>query len=89
LTKTLGETPVMVDVGDEQRNRPAGRTRLGDGCRRCVDEGVVGSEPTLLIEKNEMLLQAGRSRFNTRIRHRRAGFDNRKSERPKDARANM
>jgi hypothetical protein len=63
LTKTLGEPPIVVDVGDEQRNGPASRTRLGDGSRRSVDEGVVGSEPTLLIEKNEMLLRAGRSRF--------------------------
>ena len=59
LTKLVGETSIVIDVGNEQGYRTARRTRLGDRCRGSIDEGVVRSEPSLLIEKNEMLLRAG------------------------------
>ena len=51
----------MVDVSDEQGKRPSSRTSLGNRSRGSVDEGFVRGESSLLIEKNEMLLQAGRS----------------------------
>lgn len=61
LTKLFGKPSIVIDVGNEQRYRTMCRARLGDRCRGGIDEGVVRSEPSLLIEKNEMLLQAGRS----------------------------
>ena len=70
LTKLVGKPSVVIDVGNEQRYRTPRRTRLGDRCRGGIDEGVVGSEPSLLIEKNEMLLQAGRPRLRASVASR-------------------
>ena len=62
MTKLFGEASVVVDIGNEQSDLTARRTGLGDRCRGCIDEGVVGGEPSLLIEKNGLLLLARRSR---------------------------
>ncbi len=78
----------MVNVRDKQRNRPPRGTRLRNRCRGGVDERVVRSEPSLLIEKNQDAPTGRALAVDTRIRRRRAGFDNRKSERPNDAREN-
>jgi hypothetical protein len=85
LTKAFCEPAIVVDVSNEQRNRTARDARLGDRSRGSIDEGVEGSEPSLLIEKNEMLLRAGRSRCND-LKCRRARFDNRKNKGANDAR---
>jgi hypothetical protein len=61
LTKLVGEPSIVIDVSDEQRYRTTRRSGLGDRCRGGIDEGVVSSEPSLLVQKNEMLLRAGRS----------------------------
>jgi hypothetical protein len=85
LTKLLGQPSVVIDIGYEQRNWTTRSARLGDRCRGGVDEGVVRSEPSLLIEKNEMLLPAGRSQpWPEWLRV--GGKDNRKSGGPNDAR---
>lgn len=60
----------MIDVSDEQGNRTARDTGLGNRSRGGIDEGVVGGEPSLVIEKNELLLAAGRARP---IRQREGG----------------
>jgi hypothetical protein len=49
LTKLVGEPSIVVDVSDEQRDRTTRHARLGDRCRGGIDEGVVRSEPSLLI----------------------------------------
>jgi hypothetical protein len=49
LTKLVGEPSIVVDVSDEQRDRTTRHARLGDRCRGGIDEGVVSSEPSLLI----------------------------------------
>jgi len=49
----------VVHVRDEERDRSFDGARLGNGNRGGVDEGVVCSEPSLLVEKNGMLLRAG------------------------------
>jgi len=49
LTKLVGEPSIVIDVSDEQRYRTTRRARLGDRCRCSIDEGVVRSEPSLLI----------------------------------------
>jgi hypothetical protein len=85
LTKLVGEPSIVIDVRHEQGDRTTRRSRLGDRCRGGVDEGVVRSEPSLLIEKNEMLLQAGRQQPRPRWLEP-GGKDNRKSEGPNDAR---
>ena len=59
LTKLVGEPSIVIDVRHEQGHRTTCRASLGNRCRGRIDEGVVRSEPSLLIEKNEMLLQAG------------------------------
>ena len=61
LTKLVGEPSIVIDVSDEQGNRTTRRARLGNRSRGGVDEGVVRREPSLLIEKNGILLQAGPS----------------------------
>ena len=38
----------MIDVSDEQGDRTARGTGLGDRSRGGIDEGVVGSEPSLV-----------------------------------------
>jgi hypothetical protein len=42
LTKFIREPPVVVDVSDEQGDRTARDTGLGNRCRGRIDEGVVG-----------------------------------------------
>lgn len=78
LAVVIGEVSVVVDVRDEQRNRPLDGARLGNGDRGGVDEGVVCGKTPLLIEKDGMLLRAGAGRDG--------GCDNRKSERLNGAR---
>lgn len=85
LTKLLGDPSIVIDVGDEQSNWTTRCARLGNRCRGSIDEGVERSEPSLLIEKNEMLLQAGRSQPRPQWL-RVGGKDNRKSEGANDAR---
>ena len=62
LTKFIREPSVVIDVSNEQGDRTPRDTGLGNRCRGGIDEGVVGREPSLLIEKNELLLPAGRAR---------------------------
>jgi hypothetical protein len=64
MTKFVSEPSVVVDVSDQQCDWTPRGTRLGDRCRGCIDEGVVGGEPSLLIEKNGLLLLARHSRPN-------------------------
>jgi hypothetical protein len=61
FTKLVGDPSIVIDVCDQQGYRTTRRSRLGDRCRGGIDEGVETSEPSLLIEKDEMLLRAGRS----------------------------
>lgn len=85
LTKLVGKPSIVIDVGNEQGYRTMRFARLGDRCRGGIDEGVVRGEPSLLIEKNEMLLQSGRSRTRPQC-FESGGKDNRKNEGPNDAR---
>jgi hypothetical protein len=62
LTKFVREPSIVINVSDEQGNRTARDTSLGNGCRGSIDEGVESRESSLLIEKNELLLPAGRAR---------------------------
>ena len=62
LTKFIREPSVVIDVSNEQGDRTPRDTGLGNRCRGGIDEGVVGREPSLLIEKNGLLLPAGRAR---------------------------
>ena len=59
LTELFGEPSIVIYVGYEQSNGTSRRAGLGDGSRGRVDEGVVCREPSLLIEKNDELPQAG------------------------------
>jgi hypothetical protein len=61
VTVIVRQAAIVIDVGDEKRYRPTCASRLGNGRRGGIDERVVGGEPSVLIEKNEMLQQAGRS----------------------------
>jgi hypothetical protein len=51
----VAESPIVIDVGNKQRNRPACAICLGDRSRGGIDESVVGGEPSVLIEKDGML----------------------------------
>ncbi|HEV8233196.1 MAG TPA: hypothetical protein VGP84_01315, partial [Gemmatimonadaceae bacterium] len=62
LTKFVREPSVVIDVSDEQGDGTTRDTGLGNRCRGGIDERVVGREPSLLIEKNGLLLPAGRNR---------------------------
>jgi hypothetical protein len=53
---------VVIDIGDEKRDRPLHGARFGHRDRGGVYEGVVCGEPSLLVEKNGMLLRGGRHR---------------------------
>jgi hypothetical protein len=66
LTKLVGDPSIVIDVSNKQGYRTTRRSRLGDRCRGSIDEGVETSEPSLLIEKDEMLLRAGRSQPRSR-----------------------
>jgi hypothetical protein len=79
LAVIVGKTPIMVDVGYEQRDWPSDGTRLGYRDRGGVDEGVVSSEAALLVEKNGRLLRERATKIGGRS-------DNRKITGSKDAR---
>lgn len=78
LAEVLDQLSIVVDVGDEQRNRPADGASLCNRDRRRIDEGVVGREAALLIEKNGKL--RGQAPLPL------GGSDNRKTRAPIDAR---
>jgi len=52
LTVVCCQSAVLIDISDEQSDRPAPGTRLGNGCHSGVDKGVVSRESSLLIEKD-------------------------------------
>jgi hypothetical protein len=52
LTVVRRQSAIVIDISDEQSDRPAPGTRLGNGCHSGVDKGVVSRESSLLIEKD-------------------------------------
>jgi hypothetical protein len=59
LAVGVGQAPVVVDVGDEQGNRPTCTSSLSDRDRGGIDERVVRRE-LLLVEKDKRVRTRGR-----------------------------